>query len=249
MKQRFSQGKWPNWMLALVALLMVWTGIRASADDFQSATSEYEAGRFDAAAGLFAKLAAQEPAAGTLYNLGDAEWQAGHAGPAILAWERAQWLDPWRSDAAMNLRFARRNLELDSPEPTWYEVCSTWLPVDAWPWLACGCFWLALALVMLPGIFGWRRAGWQQGVAAASFAILLLTIPALIGVHERGRIGVILPDNVTMRLTPTKEAQVISTLPAGTSARLERERGGYLLVRAGTALGWVERGQLALIAD
>src|SRR5260370_26530131 len=49
-------------------------------------------------------------------------------------------------------------------------ICSTWLPVNAWVWIACVSFWLAVALIMLPGILRWRKADWHQGLAAAGFA-------------------------------------------------------------------------------
>ena len=38
----------------------------------------------------------------------------------------------------------------------------------------------ASALVLLPGILRLRKADWQQGLAAASLAVFLLAIPALI---------------------------------------------------------------------
>jgi hypothetical protein len=102
---------------------------------------------------------------------------------------------------------------------------------------------------MLPGIFRWRKADWHQGIAAAGFAIFLLTIPALLGVHTRSRLGILVPKETPLRLTPTREAQVLAKVPAGEMARLERVRGDYLYVRAGNAAGWVERSQFGLIAE
>lgn len=218
----------------------------AAADAFHRGADEYAAGHFQAAAELF-RQAAVPPASGALYNLGDAEWQDNHPGPAILAWEHAQWLDPFNRNIPANLRFARKVRQLDAPELAWYEICSTWLPVNWWAWLSCGSFWLAVAMLMLPGIFGWRKAGWQQGLAAASFAVFLLTIPTLAGVHTRSKLGVILPKDTPLRLTPTSDAQVLLRLPEGESARMERERGDYVLIRTGNAAGWVERTQFELI--
>ena len=53
----------------------------------------------------------------TAQDRGDAEWQCGRAGPAILAWEQAQWLEPFNRNAASNLRLARHARQLDAPEP------------------------------------------------------------------------------------------------------------------------------------
>jgi hypothetical protein len=137
---------------------------------------------------------------------------------------------------------------LDTPQLAWYEVFCTWLLPDVWPWLACITFWLALALVLLPGIFGVRKGGWQQGAAAGSFAIFLLTLPALYGIQTRLRIGIVVAQNTPLRLPPTSEAQVVVKLAAGETARLERERGQYLFVRTSAAAGWVARGDLGLVS-
>jgi len=101
---------------------------------------------------------------------------------------------------------------------------------------------------MLPGIFGWRRTSWKQGIAAASFAVFLLTVPALIGVHTRTHLGIVLPNDTPLRLTPTAEAQALVRLPTGTTARLEKRRGKYVFIRSGSTVGWLEQEQFALIA-
>lgn len=216
---------------------------------FPSGLTEYQAGHFAKAADLLRAASLRSPSVGILYDLGDADWQAGRSGPAVLAWEQAQWLDPFARNAANNLRFARRSLQLVAPELSWYEICSTWLPVDAWAWLACVSFWLALSMVVLPGILGWRRTGWQQGLAAASFAVFLLTLPALAGVHARTKLGVVMAADTPLRLTPTSEAQVLTRLPAGTVGRVGSRHGAYLLVRSGAYQGWLEEKQLGLIAE
>jgi hypothetical protein len=215
---------------------------------FEQGSASYATNGFDAAATLFREAKSNAPAVGTLRNLGNAEWQAGQAGQAILAWEQAQWLAPLDKDLRGNLRFARTARQLDAPELTWYEICSTWLPVDAWAWIACGSFWLAIAMILLPGVLRWRKAAWHQGIAAACFAIFLLTLPALLGVQTRSRLGVILPNETPLRLTPTTEAQILSRLPAGEMGRLERQRGSYVFIRTGSAVGWVERAQFRLLS-
>lgn len=242
------RNKFPAALLSALLLLGFAAMPLHAADAFHRGADEYAAGHFESAASLF-REAASPPAAGALYNLGDAEWQCNHPGPAILAWEQAQWLDPFYRNTTANLRYARRARQLDAPELAWYEICSTWLPANWWPWLAGAGFWLAAALMMLPGIFGWRKAGWQQALAAASFAVFLLTLPALAGVQSRSRLGIILPSEVPLRLTPTADAQEETRLAAGETVRLERIRGNYLLVRTANATGWVQRNQLGFISQ
>jgi tetratricopeptide (TPR) repeat protein len=216
---------------------------------FAHGSQAYADGNFEKAAASFLESAAAAPTSGTWHNVGDAEWQLGRTGPAVLAWERALWLNPYNTNSHSNLRFARKAKLLDAPELTWFEICSTWLPVNAWPWLASLSLWLAVAMVVLPGVFRRPRAGWHQALAAAGFAVFLLTLPALVGVQSRAKIAVVLARNTNLRLTPTADAQAIAHLAAGETVRLERERGKYLFVRTASGTGWVDRDQAGFIAD
>ncbi len=219
----------------------------AARDAFDQGVQAYQAGGFDQAAAAFREAATNQPAPGVLHNLGNAEWRAGRAGAAILAWEQAQWLDPFNPDTRGNLRFARKAAQVEGPELAWYELCSAWLPGHWWATVAAVSFWLAVALVLLPGVFRWRKADWQQGAAAAGLALFLLTLPALAGVHGRSRLGIVLQKDTPLRLTPTTQAQVLTKLPAGEAARWERRRGNYVFIRTGNAGGWVEQAQFGLI--
>jgi tetratricopeptide (TPR) repeat protein len=215
---------------------------------FQTGAAAYRAGEFPVAATAFRQAAELRPASGTLQNLGSAEWQLGRPGPAVVAWEQALWLDPFNAYARENLRYARKTAQLESPELAWYEVVSTWLPVNWWAWLAGSSLWLAVGLVLLPGIFRARKRAWHQAVAAVGFAVFLLSVPAHIGVDTRSRIGFVLRKDTPLRLTPTQEAQNVTRLAGGEPARLERTRGNYLLIRTSRASGWVERAELGLIS-
>jgi hypothetical protein len=125
-------------------------------------------------------------------------------------------------------------------------VISTWLPVGWSGWIAGGSLWLAVGMVILPGILRQRKAAWHQAVAALALMVFLLSIPALFGVQTRARIGFVLEKDTPLRLTPTLEAQAITRLAPGEPARLLRARGRYVLIRTGHTLGWVERDQFGL---
>jgi len=214
---------------------------------FREGAAAYQAGDFTQAANAFGQAVALRPASGALQNLGRAEWQRGRTGPAVLAWERAVWLNPFNQAARENLRFARKAAQLESPELSWYEVVSTWLPFNWWAWIAGLSLWLALGLTMLPGILRLRKAVWQQAGAALGLAVFLLSVPALFGIDARSRLGFVLQKDTPLRLTPTQEAQFVTHLAAGEPARLKRVRGDFLLVRTSRNTGWLERDQLGLI--
>ncbi|HOW65942.1 MAG TPA: hypothetical protein P5186_16500 [Candidatus Paceibacterota bacterium] len=216
---------------------------------FTQGTEAFLAGDYTTAARLYRESASQRPSAGVFLNLGHAEWKLGHVGPAVLAWERAQWLDPLNPDAKTNLRFARKQTQLDAPNSTWYEVCSTWLPSGFWAWLACLSFWTALALLVLPGLLSRQKTEWQQGLAAAAFAVFLLTLPALAGIQSRSAWGIVTDDRAHLRITPTEHGQILTKLNPGELAKLERRRGDFWFIRANnTAAGWIKASEFSLIS-
>jgi tetratricopeptide (TPR) repeat protein len=216
----------------------------ASADTFfREGADAYHAGDYARAAQSFSESARQQPSSGALQNLGNTEWQRGQVGAAVLAWEQARWMDPWNEAARSNLRFARKAAQIEAPELTWYEVVSTWLPLNWWAWIAGFSLWLAVGLGMMPALLRWRKAAWPQVAAAFGLMVFLLSIPAHLGVHTRSRIGFILEKATPLRLTPTSEGQIFARLSPGDPARCERIRGNYLLLRTSHAVGWVERSQ------
>jgi len=239
-----------SFLWALCLVLPAVPSLAASSDTlFHLGSGAYHAGDYGRAARAFREAALLQPASGTLQNLGNAEWQRGRTGAAILAWEQAVWLDPLNEAARTNLRFARKTAQLESPELAWYEVVSTWLPVNWWAWIAGSSFWLALTLVLLPGILRWRKVTWHQAIAALGFAVFLLSAPAHLGVETRSRLGFILEKETPLRLTPTAEAQVITRLPAGEPVRLERAHGAYVLIRTSRTAGWISHDQFGLTSE
>ncbi len=230
---------------SLLSLLPVWGGTPAEGC-FQQGIAAYKASEYRLAAKAFAESARLQPASGTLQNWGTAEWKANHPGAAILAWEQALWIDPFHKTAERNLRFARKQAQLEAPELKWFEVVSSWAPVGWWAWLAGLSLWVALAMAILPGILGRTKKSWQQAIAAVGLMVFLLTIPAHFGVSSRAQIGFAL-ENSSLMLTPTVEAQVVTRLAAGQPARYERRRGDYLLIWTRGFHGWVQQKQFGLV--
>jgi len=213
---------------------------------FRDGAKAYRTANYAHAAESFRLSTSIQPASGALQNLGNAEWQLQHTGAAIVAWEQALWLDPFNQAARQNLRFVRKTAQLDAPELRWYEVVSTWLPMNWWAWIAGASLWLAIGMATLPGLLRRRKATWHQAVAALGLMLFLLSVPALVGVHTRSRIGFVQQGDTPLRLTPTRDAQAVTRLAAGEPVRLIRARGQYMLVRTNRTLGWLEQAQFRL---
>jgi tetratricopeptide (TPR) repeat protein len=234
--------------LALAAVVGVAAPGRAATNDwFEQGVALSRAGQFPEAAAAFEKAVAAGPSTGALVNLGLAEWQRGHGGAAILAWEQAKWLDPFDARAIANLEFARQVAQVEAPPLKWFEMVSTWLPPNAWVWLAGATLWLAVGWLLLPGIFRQRKAGWHQLLAALAFGVFLFSLTANVGVVSRTQIGYVLKKNAPLRLTPTHGGEVVATLAAGEPVRQLRTRGKYTLVHTSGAAGWLETGEFQLV--
>jgi tetratricopeptide (TPR) repeat protein len=235
-----------------IALSLLLAGIKlasaASADVlFRDGIAAFGTADFKGAAAAFRQSAEQLPAAGTLCNLGNAEWRLGNVGPAIVAWEQALWLNPFERNSSNNLRFARTRAQIEAPELSWYEVASAWLPSNWWAWVAGASLWLVFGAVTLPTILRRRKTGWSQALAAVGLTVFLLSLPAHLGVYTRSHVAFVLTKNTLLRLTPTQEAQAVTRLAAGDPARWVRTRGNYFFIRTNHAAGWVRREELGLV--
>lgn len=234
-------------ILLLVLVVAAQNSFAAGEAHFRAGVAAYEAGQFELAAQAFTDSLAEQTAAGTLLNLGLADWRCGRTGEAILVWEQAAWLDPFHRAAPENLLYARETVSVNPPELTWFEAASTWLPANWWTWLAGSSLWLAVALVTVPGFLRWRKAGWHQTVAALALGIFLLNLAPSVGLITRSKIGIVTEENTVLRLTPTQAAEVVAALPPGEPVRELRSRGNYLFVRTQNGSGWVERRQIRFL--
>ena len=214
---------------------------------FQDALEASRSGDPDKAAQLFRESAAQQPAAGTLLNLGITEWRQGHAGAAVLAWEQALWIDPGNKNVRESLEFARQTAQIESPELAWYEAVSIRLPARVWAWLSALSLWVVAGMITLPQVLRWRKAAWHHGLAAVALGIFLLTIPAHFGITSRSQMGFVLEKETALRLTPTQDAESLASLTAGDPARQIREQGEFVFVKTSRGTGWLKRDKFALV--
>jgi hypothetical protein len=241
----------PKWWLIILVLALAGIATTAHAADgsFTNGVGLARAGQLSQAGATFEKLVQTRPSAGGFVNLGITEWQLGHAGAAILNWERAAWINPYDGRAVQNLKFARAVAQVDEPELRWFETASTWLPANAWLWLAGASLWLAVGTLVLPRVFRRRKSGWQQSLVALGLCAFIFSVTANIGVVSRTDIGFVLKKSVPLRLTPTSGSEVTSTLSAGEAVRRLKTRGNYFFVRTPLAAGWVEQSQIGLVND
>jgi len=223
--------------------------LHAKADAFSDGLENYRAGNFSQAATQFRETISRQPSSGAFQNLGNAEWQQKQIGPAVLAWEQALWLNPFDHNARNNLKFARETAQLESPDLTWYEVASGWLPMNWWAWLTGISLWCAVGVLVLPGVLRWKKPVWQQAAAALALVIFLLCLPAHMGTLTRAEIGFVLKAETPLRLTPTTNGQIVTRLASGEPARQMRSQGHFAFVRTRHTAGWIQKDSFRLLTD
>jgi tetratricopeptide (TPR) repeat protein len=207
---------------------------------FAVGLAAYDRGNFAEARQDFASAARTSTSFALEYNLGNACYQSGELGQAVLHYLRALALDPRDPDARQNLALARQALSITAPEPAMLDRLAEFMSINAWAWLLAVSAWATLALLFLPRLFRWR------GALPWLLFVLTLVISATAGTalwsacpHVND--GVVLHPDTQLKLSPTASSQAVGMLQSGEIAELLERHGDYFYVRAPDGrLGWVE---------
>lgn len=204
----------------------------------------YERGDFEGAAKAFNEALEQNgPNASLLYNLGNAHYQSGNYGQAILDYERALFLDPRASDIRTNLEMARNATTAfeEKSEPAIWEKPLHWLSLNEW-FLACGIAVGLLAAVSLMRAFLLGRKGQVslRWVTVVSLFVLAIGVSALILRQGELDRAIVLRPGTEVRLSPFSTADVVATLKEGQGVQIQEEHEGFYLL----SKGWVSKEDL-----
>jgi hypothetical protein len=197
----------------------------------------YQAGAVRPAAEAFSRRAELEPAvAAHWYNLGAAHYRLGAKGRAMAAWLRARRLAPREPTIMRALRL--------TPAPDVGSARLVWTPPVTPEEL--------LLLGALGWIMGW--GGWVMRPRLRDRWIMLLVFAAItaaaglgLRVWYRQPVALVL-DQTTLRLSPHGLAPALGPLEAGGAVEMLRRQRGWVLVRAGTAQGWVASEAIAPVS-
>jgi hypothetical protein len=175
---------------------------------------------------------------------GNIAWRAGDPATATLAWERALLLDPRQKAADAGLAVAAHE-GVRSPAHGPCETYASVLTADAWTVLASLAFWVAVLLLAAPRLFSVKQRDRHHAIAGFAAAILLLTVPGLIGSNILAKRGVIQKADTQVMLTPTATGEPLGSLAAGERVRLIGRHGDYRRVRtADNTEGWIAADKL-----
>lgn len=202
---------------------------------FEEANEAYRAGDHQAAFDAYAAIAASRfRTREVLANAGNAAWQAGDPGRAVLFYERALVIDPRYDLARENLARIQPETNLGG-EPDPAEVLAAWFrstPNGMWAGLvlvALGLLSAAIAMTAKSQPGSLQRTAWTGRLVGGALAWCVAA--GLLAGHTRMQspprdAAIVLEDRVQARLGPGSQFEAALELPAGTRVRLAGQPDG-----------------------
>lgn len=231
-------------MRMLIVLLLALGSFRAVAGEWENANQAYDQGKFTEAKGAYEKMIeAGAGNANVYYNLANADFRLGAAGPAILNYERALALHPRHPEAQANLKLLREQNGARLLPVSWNARMAGLIPPNVWIILATVTGWMVLfGIVLIITSRSEDNFGlWTISlVSAAACAVACVSIWSI---HLDQDLAVITAKQTEARLAPAQSAGVAEALPAGSQVRVLSERGEWIYCELpGLGRGWIPEG-------
>ncbi len=223
------------------------------ATPFEEANQRFKSGDFVGAAAAYEKLLADEgPRASVYFNLGNCYQSLKKYGPAILAYERARLLTPRDPDLLANLALARKAVAVveDTAIHPWLDAVIRYLSRNEWSWVLVGAAMVLGVLGLACGVLKFPRR-FSISVATVSTFVLVICAGVLDLLQGESRLGVVLSENATVRLSPFEKAEPLGTAGQGRVVRMGPESGSFQHVEVpGSSLqGWMDAKDVGAISQ
>lgn len=247
-------------------------GILAEAD------SAYAAGKYESAVELYQRVAEEEgTSAALLYNLGNACFQTGDYGNAMLSWLRARRLAPGDETIQANINYLQSRVEdankaeqkgkrykVVPDEPSFFQSVKGALADDissdtwaVWAAVAFIVFVAAVALYIFSRTVILRKTGFFGGMVSLLFSLVFVIFAFMsANAADSHDTGVVTAFKVTLLTEPGKDADANKggVLTKGTVVQILSEevdaegKTTWYKVRMNTDyIGWVAASDMAVV--
>lgn len=246
----------------LLILIFVLTARFASATDyiyeFMKANEFYEKGQYNEAIDMYNGILKSGKHSAELYfNLGNANYKNGSLAQAIVAYERAQRLDPADEDIRHNLTLAYTKTvdKIPVAEPFFLYALIDELAckLSAPKWAFVQLFFLIgavlLMLVFTFSKFPNLRKNAFYG-ALGLFGVSVIVFFMALHVHHKMNVqeGVIVTDIADVKAEPSENSTKLFNLHAGTKVSVSETNGAWYYVKlSGDKKGWVYSSKLEML--
>lgn len=218
---------------------------------FDNANKLYAENKFAEAAVAYEKLAATGTISPALYfNLGNAQFKAGHIGRAIEAYRKAETIAPRDPDLRANLRFARNQVQGPTIKSSAWQRWLGTLSLNEWTWLCVAGVWITFGFLLMrqlkpalvPTLSNWT---WL----AAGCTALLCVCLALAFLQLTGQqFAIVTTADATVRNSPLDQSPSTITAHDGAELRVLDSKGEWLQVTDDSRrVGWLKRESTSLV--
>jgi tetratricopeptide (TPR) repeat protein len=224
-----------------------------SARTFLNGIEHYNKGQYEQAAALFEEVARDGVVNEKLYyNAGNAWFKAGHAGKAMLWYERALKLAPHDPDLVYNHQYVSGLLKdkVEEKPSAVFTVLFFWkdlLGKAAIQWLATVLFllfWVRTIWVMVRS----RRLNAPDWVLLCFALVFCLT--AVYDYYDArfNKQAIVIAEEVPVRSGLSESSTQLFVLHSGTRVDVDDERKGYMKIRfSDDKIGWVKIEDVEII--
>ena len=214
---------------------------------FIDAKKQYDAGAFDAASQAYQELFDLGLYSSELfYNWGNAAFNAGDEGSAILHYERALQVTPSDPDVRANLQFVRESIGITEEKDADFWGWLRKVPSDTWFNITIGIYWLAaLGLIVLIWLRQLKRYALSIILPAAGF-ILLCTIGMT--AHQQLEGKAIALKTTTALYSPLADATPSFDIEEGMTVFIREARNNWLRIERDELSGWVPSDAVQSVA-
>jgi hypothetical protein len=182
----------------------------------------------------------------TLVAEAEAALASGHAGRAVLDYERAQLTAPRSPAIAAGLAHALATASLPTPTRDLPGRAVRLVSADAWSWIGmAGLILVGVGLVGLTWSPRRRRRSFVLTLAGAGLACL--GILAAREVSPPPNRAVVVASDVAARIAPFATAEESFTTPEGSTVSIEQSHGSYVLIATPEGRGWVPSASVETI--
>jgi tetratricopeptide (TPR) repeat protein len=219
--------------------------------DFRTANDAYQQKDYQLAADTYENILAEgKHSAALYYNLGNAYYQLGKIGRAVLNYERALKLDPNDQQVQKNLRLANQQLQdaqvviqQSSVVELWYNIQNQ-LSGRAWSWIGLIMLWAGIGGLAI--WLGGKQRKWKKRGFIGGLSILTLCILPFLFAYgsEQNRFysneAIIMASETELKAGPEEESKTIQLLHEGTKVIIIDQIGSWNRVElTDTSEGWL----------